>query len=225
MPIRGIVLILQQVSMIRHRNNVFNIIHGIIHVIHDVINIIHDIFYTYYIYIIKMRRFLYIIIAALMMGGAPWAINAAAQTTKPGKQDTLPSNYEQRVGLLPTRYLYGVAISYTDSVTYITNVSAVKDMAYDKTTKTPIGLDLYTESLRSYLQTQGKTGYVCSTFLCKSQKEAEKQILALRHKLQKNEVCPYQPLGGFAYQRIATEQIFTNAGEGRNYSESDDSDF
>lgn len=200
-----------------------------------------------------MKRFLYILIAALMMEGAPWALGAAAQNAKSRKarkekvlssegeatsdstataskkrkrssaDDSTP--YEQRVGTLPMRYLYGVAISYTDSVTYITGISAINDMAYDKITKTPIGLDLYTETLRNYLQSQGKTGYVCSTFLCKSQKEAERQVLSLRHKLQKNEVCPYQPLGGFAYERIATETIFTNAGEHKNTSESDDSDF
>lgn len=198
-----------------------------------------------------MRRVLYILIAALMMEGAPWAMDAAAQTKKPRKEKkekvltsegepnpkdansnkgksndaNTPSSYEQRVGFASTRYLFGVAISYADSVTYITDISPINEVAYDMTTKTPIGLDMYSESLRTFLQTQGKTGYVCTTFMCKNKKEAEKQVLALRRKLEKNTVCPYQPLGGFAYQRIATEQIFTNAGEHKNQEEDDNSEF
>ncbi len=178
-------------------------------------------------------------------------MDAAAQTSKPRKQKkekvltsegepdstaTTGSNkkgrakdnaisYEQRLGFAPSRYLYGVAISYTDSVTYITDIAAITDVAYDTSTKTPLGLDLYSESLRTFLQAQGKTGYVCTTFICKNKKEAEKQVLALRHKLEKNPVCPYKPLGGFAYHRIATEQIFTNAGEQKKYTDSDESDF
>lgn len=145
---------------------------------------------------------------------------------KPNPNDpNTPSSYQQRVGSLPARYLFGVAIGYADSVAYITPVCEIKDMAYDLRTKTPIGLDLYTESLRTYLQTQGHTDYVCSTFLCKSRKEADKQATALRRRWEKSEVCRYLPLDGFAYQRIATEQIFTNAGDNSVSTESDDSDF
>lgn len=126
----------------------------------------------------------------------------------------------QQVAMVGRQYLFGVAISYSDSVTMVTNICPVDNMAYDKRTKSPIGLDLYTESFKSFLLRQGKVGYMCSTFVCKSMKDAEKKVIALREKVNKKKETCLQPVGDFKYEYINMEHIFSNVGQ-----PDDDDDF
>lgn len=122
----------------------------------------------------------------------------------------------QHIGTYGTQYLFGVAISYADSVTYITNICPVSQIKYDKRTKTTIGAELYTESLKNYLLQQGKTGYLCSTFMCKSMKEAEKKVVALRNKTIKQKQTRLQAIDAFRYEHINTDNIFSNVGQGND---------
>ena len=123
------------------------------------------------------------------------------------------STYVQKLGVLGKRYLFGVATSYADSVTMITMVSEVDSMTYDLTTKTPLGLDLYTTSFRNYLEGQGRTGYICSTFVCESDEEAERKLTAICNRVNKKKRTHLESVDGFLYHHIATEYIYTNVGE------------
>ena len=111
---------------------------------------------------------------------------------------------------LGKRYLFGVATSYADSVTMLTNICEVNGMSCRAQEKTPIGLELYTQSLKDYLLKQGKTGYVCTTFVCKSQKEAEQKLIAVRNDVARKKMTALQSVGDFKYQVISTEHIYSN---------------
>ncbi len=121
--------------------------------------------------------------------------------------------YKQVQGKLGRRYLFGVAQSYSDSTTFVTNITPIDGMSYDVKTNTPLGLDLYTASLRDFLATQGKKSYVCTTFFFKNIKEAEKKVLKIRKKASKNTATKLMPLPEFNYEYISTEHIQYNTGE------------
>ena len=130
------------------------------------------------------------------------------------KADVKPQTpYKQVQGKLSRRYLFGVAQSYSDSTIFITNITPVDGMNYDVKTNTPVGIDLYTASLRDFLATQGKTSYVCTTFFFKDIKDAEKKVLKIRKKANKNNATKLMPLAEFKYEYISTEHIQYNTGE------------
>ena len=124
------------------------------------------------------------------------------------------ATHVQKLGTVDTRYLFGVATSFADSVTYVTMVAPVDSMVYDLNTKAPLGLDLYTLSFRNFLEAQGLQGYICSTFVYKTEKEAERRLTAICKRVNKKKRTRLASADGFMYHRIATDYIYTNAGEG-----------
>ena len=148
------------------------------------------------------------------------AIKAAKQAEKDSKKaakakknDEEVGTHVQKLGVVDTRYLFGVATSFADSVTYVTMVAPVDSMVYDLNTKAPLGLDLYTVSFRNFLEAQGLKGYICSTFVCKTEKEAERRLTAVCKRVNKKKRTRLASADGFVYHRIATDYIYTNAGE------------
>lgn len=165
-----------------------------------------------------MKRIYIIIIAciALCMAGSEFTPCFAQSDTSKKEAKAKTKVYKQEMGKLTRRFLFGVAVSYSDSATIVTNISPVDGIDYDIKTNTPVGFDLYTTSLRNHLASQGKTGYICSTFLCKDMKEAEKKLIKIKEKAKKNKNTKVIPLGDFTYEYISTEHIFSNAGTSDN---------
>ena len=124
-----------------------------------------------------------------------------------------------------TFFLFGVAISYSDSVTMTTNICEVDSISYYKETKTPVGLDLYTESLNNYLVAQGKKGYLCSTFIFNTKKQAEKKLLYIRNKVTSKKQTALRPISDFKYVYINTDNIFTNEFVNKSSGMGNDDDF
>ena len=122
-------------------------------------------------------------------------------------------------------FLFGVAISYSDSVTMTTNICEVDSISYYKETKTPVGLDLYTESLNNYLVAQGKKGYLCSTFIFNTKKQAEKKLLYIRNKVTSKKQTALRPISDFKYVYINTDNIFTNEFVNKSSGMGNDDDF
>lgn len=148
------------------------------------------------------------------------AIKAAKQAEKASKKAGKAkkdaeevATHVQELGMMDTRYLFGVATSFADSVTYVTMVAPVDSMVYDLNTKAPLGLDLYTLSFRNFLEAQGLKGYICSTFVCKTEKEAERRLTAVCKRVNKKKRTRLASADGFVFHRIATDYIYTNAGE------------
>ncbi len=136
----------------------------------------------------------------------------AQDTGKVGKRhfgDAVPEEPNRTIRL-DSRFLFGVATSYADSVTYVTNISEISGMEGRIQEKTPIGIDLYTQSLKDFLKERGKTGYLCATYVCKSRKEAERKLLNVRGNVQRNKLTALQPIGEFSYKYISTEHIYSN---------------
>ncbi|MGN1236505.1 MAG: hypothetical protein ACI4TS_03580 [Bacteroidaceae bacterium] len=122
-------------------------------------------------------------------------------------------------------FLFGVAINYSDSVTLTTNICEVDSISYYKQTKTPVGLGLYTESLNNYLIAQGKNGYLCSTFIFNTKKQAEKKLLSIRNRVTSKKQTALRAIGDFKYVYINTDNIFTNEFVNKSSGLSNDDDF
>ncbi|MCH5178607.1 MAG: hypothetical protein J1F13_02895 [Prevotellaceae bacterium] len=172
----------------------------------------------------KRRLNILIMMLALMVVGV--SVKAAAVAEPSAKKDKREkvkaeqkkekeevSTHVQKLGWLDRRYLFGVATSYADSVTMVTMVAPVDSMAYDENTRTPLGLDLYTDSYRNFLDGHGFKGYLCSTFIFSSEKKAERKLAAVCRKVKKRKGVRLVSADGFEYRRIATEHIYTNVGE------------
>jgi len=124
------------------------------------------------------------------------------------------------LGKMERRYLFGVAVSYTDSTTIITDIAAIDGIDYNTKDNTPVGFDVYSDSFRNYLAAHGKVGYICTTFICKDQKEAEKKLIKAKEKARKNSTTRLEPAGDFTYKYISTEHISTY-GNGNNGMDED----
>lgn len=134
--------------------------------------------------------------------------------------ETVDTDRSESIKVMDRLYLFGVAKSYADSVTIITDISEVVGLKSLKEDNSIIGLNLYTKSLKDYLLTQGKKGYLCSTFVCESRKEAEKRILSIRAKVNKSGQTRLESAGDFQYKLIDVDHIFTN--ENVEYVEEDE---
>ena len=135
--------------------------------------------------------------------------------------DDFKSDENKKILRLGSRFLFGVATSYADSVTYVSNIVEIVGMDGRIQEKTPVGIDLYTQDLRDFLKERGKTGYLCATYVCKSRKEAEQKILDVRNNVLRNKLTALQPISEFKYKYISTEHIYSNE-EKPNESQNDD---
>lgn len=137
---------------------------------------------------------------------------AKLKAEKP-KEEEQVSSYVQKIGYLGRRYVFGVGISHSDSVTMVTMVCPVDGMAYDQGTNTPLGVDLYTETFRNFLEERGFKGYLCSTFIFSNEKQADRKLASICARATKRNRSRLVPADGFVFHRIDTEHIYTNAGE------------
>lgn len=145
----------------------------------------------------------------------------APKEEKKHVSDDFKSDENKKILRLGSRFLFGVATSYADSVTYVSNIVEIVGMDGRIQEKTPVGIDLYTQDLRDFLKERGKTGYVCATYVCKSRKEAEQKILDVRNNVLRNKLTALQPISEFKYKYISTEHIYSNE-EKPNESQNDD---
>lgn len=136
-----------------------------------------------------------------------------------------PDETEPLIGVVGKCYLFGVAIGYADSLTMVTDIFEISGMKYNLKTKEPVGLDLYTRSFKDYILKQNKKGYLCSTFVSKSKKEAEDKMLAIRRRVAKKKTTALASAGDFRYEYINTDSIYTNEYSIEPASDDDDDDF
>jgi hypothetical protein len=186
-----------------------------------------------FLYNNKMKSLKYFVLSALFGGATVYSLAASlshvesivtsqcamactaqdsGKVEKKASGDATLEESKKTIQLAP-RYLFGVATSYADSVTYVTNIFEISGMEGRIQEKTPIGVDLYTQSLKDYLKEKGKTGYLCATYVCKSRKEAEQKVLKVRGNVQRNKMTALQPIGDFSFKYISTEHIYSNEQE------------
>lgn len=138
--------------------------------------------------------------------GAAKKKKSESKKTKKAESDET----EPQIDAVGKRYLFGVAISYADSLTMVTDICEINGMKYNLKTGEPVGLDLYTRSFKDYILRQNKRGYLCSTFVSKSKKEAEDKMLAIRRRVAKKKITTLAFAGDFKYEYINTDSIYTN---------------
>lgn len=112
-------------------------------------------------------------------------------------------------------YFLGVAKSFQDSITYMTDVAGLSGIAYDKKTKAPLNIEMYTEQLSKYLVAEGHRGYICTTYTARDRKHIEKLYLKLKKRMTKDHGTRILPLSPteFSYQVVDPTTIYRNAPE------------
>lgn len=112
-------------------------------------------------------------------------------------------------------YFLGIAKSFQDSITYMTDVAGLSGIAYDKKTGSPLNIEMYTEQLSKYLAGQGRHGYICTTYTARDRKHIEKLYLKLKKRTTKDHGMRIMPLSPseFSYQAVDPTTIYRNAPE------------
>lgn len=90
---------------------------------------------------------------------------------------------------VPTVYLYGMAMSLTDSVVYVTEVQVMERAELNAKTKFLEGRTLYSEQLRFYLDGKGlPTQTTCAVSYNVKKKKLEKEYQRMLSKLEKKKL-------------------------------------
>lgn len=112
-------------------------------------------------------------------------------------------------------YFLGVAKSFQDSITYMTDVAGLSGIAYDKKTGSPLNIEMYTEQLSKYMAGEGRRGYICTTYTARDRKHIEKLYLKLKKRITKERGMRIMPLtpSEFSYQAVDPNTIYRNASE------------
>lgn len=125
-----------------------------------------------------MKRISIILVACMaLLGGV--AAQDASQLGKARRQ---------------TIYMFGVAASMTDSVSYITDLQIID--AYMQPNGFLADRSLYALQLNNYaVGTLGKENMTCAVFFSKSKSKAEKKFQKVRKKYRQNPAAVLVPLG------------------------------
>lgn len=105
-----------------------------------------------------------------------------------------------------TLYMYGVSMSFTDSVRYITDIQKV-DSAYLYNKLFLGGANEYSAQMATYFQEKVGDKRVNAVFFAKTRTDAEKKYLKLKKKYVKHGVT-FQPLpvADFTFKAIRPEE-------------------
>lgn len=109
-------------------------------------------------------------------------------------------------------YFLGVAQSFQDSTIYLTDVVALTGIAYDKKTKSPLNIEMYTDQLSKYISGEGHKGYICTTYTARDRKHIEKIYLKLKKRTIARHAMRIVPLSPseFSYQAVDPTTIYRN---------------
>lgn len=108
-----------------------------------------------------------------------------------------------------TIYFFGVAKNYSDSLTYMTDIMAIPNVAMDKETGAIANMEFYSEQLNNYLKASGKSGYVCALFTEKSQKKIEKKYMKMKKHFKKDISTRVESMA-FKYEYVDPSTIYRN---------------
>lgn len=170
----------------------------------------------------KKTYFLRLIMAILLVGVSTgcYAKKGNKALADKAKNEQATPHEKERATFTKDVFMFGIARSYQDSITYLTNISPIQKAVFDKSTGFIDGLDLYTNQLETHLLMKGRNGYICATFHYKSMKQAENAYLKLRKKISNKKYTSIEPLGDFMYHFVSPENIYRNVPTGA--SEDDD---
>lgn len=94
-------------------------------------------------------------------------------------------NAEAKIKQKPV-YIFGFAASFTDSVSYITDVQYLDSSFVDSKTKFLIGRNMYSVQLQQYLQkNEGCKQPVTAIYFGDKKEKLQKKQLSIRHRYEK----------------------------------------
>lgn len=129
------------------------------------------------IYRYKMNKILVTLLSLMLMNTAYAASGreskAESKKAKAEKKDKKKSNDKSFVeaGRI---YLYGVAMSPTDSIVYMTDELYLDSMVMDRKTKFLFGRERLSKQLATHMAGRGESNYVCSITFAKTVKNIDK---------------------------------------------------
>ncbi|MCM1107658.1 MAG: hypothetical protein NC388_01250 [Clostridium sp.] len=106
-------------------------------------------------------------------------------------------------------YMFGVSMSFTDSIVYITDLQELDTVYFQPKTGYIAERTLYSAQLQLYLEEQcGQTNQTSTVFYNRSRKKLEKTFLSVKKKYAKNKEVVVQPVGTDKF-RFQTEMYYT----------------
>lgn len=95
-------------------------------------------------------------------------------------------NAEAKIKQKPV-YMFGFAISFVDSVAYITDVQYIDSSFIDTKTKFLVGRNMYSLQLQEFLaKNEGCTHPVTAVFFGKKKEKMEKKMLSVRRRFERD---------------------------------------
>lgn len=156
----------------------------------------------------RIRTFFRSVMLVMVLSLCTWASAAnVANSVSPVATVVADGDDASRIYKAERRYLFGVAIGLSDSITYVTDVCPIDGMDFDSRFKSPLGLELYTANFREFLSNMGRSGYLCSTFYAKTLREAVNKLVKVRKKILKAKNTMMVELTEYQYHYIPTHQI------------------
>lgn len=103
-------------------------------------------------------------------------------------------------------YVFGVSISYTDSLTYMTDIQALTPAYVDTKTGFLYDRSIYSQQLQMWIEAfKGREGTTCAIFFSKNRGQLEKKFLKLQSKIRKDRSTKLQALDAGEFKFIPQE--------------------
>lgn len=103
-------------------------------------------------------------------------------------------------------YVFGVSISYTDSLTFITDIQPLPTAYVDTKTGFLYDRSIYSQQLQIWVETmKQQPGTTCAIFFNKSKSALEKKYLKLLNKVRKDRSTKLQTLDAGEFKFIPLE--------------------
>ncbi|MCM1372653.1 MAG: hypothetical protein NC113_02765 [Bacteroides sp.] len=103
-------------------------------------------------------------------------------------------------------YVFGVSTSYTDSLTYLTDIQALSPAYVETKTGFLYDRSIYSQQLHIWIETaKEKPGTTCAIFFSKSRSRLEKKFLKLQDKLRKDPSTKLQVLNAGEFKFVPQE--------------------
>ncbi len=103
-------------------------------------------------------------------------------------------------------YVFGVSTSYTDSLTFLTDIQALHPAYVDTKTGFLYDRSIYSQQLQIWVETaKGQPGTTCALFFSKSRSKLEKKFLKVQEKIRKDKSTKLRALDAGEFKFIPQE--------------------
>lgn len=138
----------------------------------------------------------------------------SARPKDKGKAKKEPVSYKQEEPVMKPVSMFGVGISFTDSVVYMTELQRVDSAWITPSKKFLMDRSLYSLQLQYYMEHQGVKNSICSVFFSKSAGKVKRQWTKIRKRHEQSPTQRFKivPLSDFRFQAEEYRPIIIEEG-------------